>query len=135
MDYSSVRIEILNIPHLKSLGNKQCCKRYFYRFINVLPTQSTMNLLAKQLNYKFTFPKEVYKLDEDVDVHAWVTTERLNDYESIFILSENEPDESIIHMYGIRSLPVKVEKVFGMIESIQGDPREMWIKDRDFGLK
>ena len=73
MDYSSVRIEILNIPHLKSLGNKQCCKRYFYRFVNVLPNQST--------------------------------------------------------------IPVKVEKVFGMIEFMQGDPRKMWIKNRDYRLK
>jgi hypothetical protein len=89
-----------------------------------------MDLLAKQLDYKFTFSKEVYELAEDVDVYAWVTIERLNDYESIFILSENEPDESIVHMYGIRSLPVKVEKVFGTVESIQGDSREIWIKDR-----
>ena len=46
---------------------------------------------------------------------------------------ENEPDKSVIFMYGIRSLPVKIEKVFGTVESIQGDSREMWIKpDRKY---
>jgi hypothetical protein len=123
-----MQFEMSNIPRSQNLGDGTCCMRYLYRFINVLPDRDTMNSLAKQLEYKFTFAKEVYKLPEDVDIDAWVTTERLNDYEAIFVLSENEPDESVIFMYGIHSLPVKIEKVFGTVESIQGDSREMWIK-------
>ena len=87
-----------------------------------------MNLLAKKLDYKYTFLKKVYELPEDIDIHAWVTVERLNDYESMFSLLQNEPDESIIFMYGIRSLPTKIEDIFGKLESIQGDSRETWIK-------
>jgi hypothetical protein len=133
MDYSNIQIEVLNTPLPESLGDGTCCIRYFYRFINVLPDRDTMNSLAKKLDYKFTFLKEVYELPEDVDIYAWVTTERLNDYEAIFILSENEPAESVIFMYGIRSLPAKIEKVFGNVESIQGDSRETWIKaDRKY---
>jgi hypothetical protein len=133
MDYSDIHIEVLNIPLSESIGDGTCSIKYFYRFINVLPDCNTMNLLAKQLDYKFTFSKEVYEIPEDVDIYAWVTIERLNDYEAIFILSENEPDESVIFMYGIRSLPAKIEKVFGTVESIQGDSREMWIKiDRQY---
>jgi hypothetical protein len=128
MDYSDIQIEILNTPRSESLGNGTCSIRYFYRFVHVLPDRDTMSSLAKQLDYKFTFSKEVYDLPEDVDIYAWVTTERLNDYEAIFVLSENEPDESIVFMYGIRSLPVKIEDIFGKVESIQGDSRATWIK-------
>ena len=128
MDYSNIHIEVLNIPPPESLGDGTCCIRYLYRFINILPDRDTMNLLAKKLDYKYTFLKKVYELPEDIDIHAWVTVERLNDYESMFSLLQNEPDESIIFMYGIRSLPTKIEDIFGKLESIQGDSRETWIK-------
>jgi hypothetical protein len=128
MDYSNIHIEVLNISPPESLGDGKCCIKYLYRFKSVLPDQDTMNSLAKQLDYKRIFSKEVYGMPEDIDVYAWVTIERLNDYEAMVLLLQNEPDESVVFMYGTRSLPTKIEDIFGMVESIQGDSREMWIK-------
>jgi hypothetical protein len=86
-----------------------------------------MNSLAKQLDYKHIFLKEIYEMPKDVYIYAWVTVERLNDYEAMFLLLQKEPDESVVFMYGTRSLPTKIEDLFGKVESIQGDSREMWI--------
>jgi hypothetical protein len=128
MDYSNCEITVLNIPQLESLGNKQCCRRYLYQFINLLPDLNELNSLVKKLDYKFTFSKDIYELPQDVDVYAWLTLERLSDREVMFTASTDEPEESVIYLYGLYSLPGKIEKIFGSISSIQGDSRELWIK-------
>jgi hypothetical protein len=130
MDYSDIEITVLNMPRLEILGNGRCCKRYFYRFVNSLPAQNEMNSQVKQLDYKFTYSKEGYDIPEDISVCAQLGVERLNDLEAIFIVSIAEPEEDVnISIYGGYALPGKIEKIFGVIESIQGDSREMWIKD------
>ena len=128
MDYSDIHFDRLNIPPLESLADGRCCRRYLYSFANLLPEQNTMNLLVKQFEQKFTFSKEAYELIEDVVLYAWVTTERLSDYEAIFTVSTNEPEESYFYLWGIRSLPIKIEQCFGIVESIQGDAKKSWIK-------
>jgi hypothetical protein len=128
MDYSNVEITVLNIPQLKSLGNEQCCRRYLYQFVNSLPDLNELNLIVKKLDYKFTFSKDIYELSQDVDVYAWLTLERLSDREVIFTVSTNEPEESVIYLYGLYSLPRKIEKIFGSIASIQGESIELWTK-------
>jgi hypothetical protein len=128
MDYSSDRIEIKNIPQLEVLGSGKCCRRYFYRFVSSLPAQDEINLQVKQLDYKFTYSKEVYDLPENISVYAFVSVERLNDRDAVFIISTDEPEEDAIFLYGSYRLPGKIEKMFSTIESIQGDPTEIWIK-------
>lgn len=131
MDYSDLQVEVLNIPRLESLGNGKCCKKYWYRFTNVLPDQNTIDQLVKQLDWKYTFSKDIYEeISEDVNVYAWLSAERLNDYEAVFIVLIDEPEESVISIYGIYSLPIKIEKIFGIVDSVQGDSRKMWIKSR-----
>jgi hypothetical protein len=129
MDYSNLEIEVKNIPRLENSGDGRCCRRYFYQFINSLPAQNEMSLQVKQLDYKFIYSKEVYDLPKDISVYALVSTERFTNREAVFIVSTNEPEEDAIFMYGAYGLPVKIEKIFGAVESIQRDPRETWIKD------
>ncbi|WP_310482363.1 hypothetical protein [Chamaesiphon sp. VAR_48_metabat_403] len=128
MDYSNIEIEVKNIPRIESLGDGRCYRKYFYQFVNTLPAQNRLNLQAKELDYKFTYSKEEYDLAEDGDVYALVSVERLNDLAAIFIVSTEEPEEDAIFIYGLISLPRKIETIFGIIESIQGDSRNMWIK-------
>jgi hypothetical protein len=129
MDYSNLEIEVKNIPRLESLGNGRCYRRYLYQFVNSLSAQNRLNLQVKELDYKFTYSKEKYDLAEDVDVYALVGVERLNDLGAIFIVSTEEPEEDAIFIYGLISLPRRIETIFGIIESIQGDSRNMWIKN------
>lgn len=129
MDYSNIEIEVKNIPRIESLGDGRCYRKYFYQFVNTLPAQNRLNLQAKELDYKFTYSKEEYDLAEDGDVYALVSVERLNDLAAIFIVSTEEPEEDAIFIYGLISLPRKIETIFGIIESIQGDSRNMWIKN------
>jgi hypothetical protein len=128
MDYSNSQIFVNNLPPLESIGNGLCCRKYCYQFNNLLPDIDEMNLSIEKLNRKFTFTKEAYDLTEDFDVFVWVMIERLSDREAIFTVSTNEPEECCVVVYGGSSLPNKIEQIFGVVELIQGDLREHWIR-------
>jgi hypothetical protein len=128
MDYSDIQISIKNIPRLERLADNKCCRKYLYRFADLLPIDLTMSILAKQLNQKFTLFKQVYQLPEDVDICMWVSSERIKDREAIFSVSTTEPEECFSIIYATNDLPVKIENIFGTVASIQGQPSEIWIK-------
>ncbi|MEH2159635.1 MAG: hypothetical protein V7K38_00965 [Nostoc sp.] len=53
--------------------------------------------------------------------------ERLQDNEARVRVLTLQPEESCVYIFGIRTLPRKLEERFGTVQSIQGQEREPWI--------
>lgn len=56
--------------------------------------------------------------------------ERSQDDEARVRVLTDQPEEVCIYIFGIGTLPRKIEEKFGIIQSIQGQQRETWITDR-----
>jgi len=54
--------------------------------------------------------------------------ERLQDDEARISVLTDKPEEDCVYMFGIYTLPRKIEERFGIVESIQGEQREIWIR-------
>lgn len=129
--YSAEQIVILNIPKELELPDEKCCRTYAYRFSNPLAEQSILNKYAKQLSKPFLFSKEKYELPEDVEVIADVEIERVDEYEARISMVTTVPEECCLYLFGFYTLPRKIEALLGSIESIQGEARARWIRDRE----
>ncbi|MEH2068370.1 MAG: hypothetical protein V7K47_09450 [Nostoc sp.] len=126
MKYDASQIKLINIPQLEQLEDGKCSRTYVYRFTNTLPEQNIIDKSAKSLEKKFT-SKEVYEIPEDVEICASILIERLqNDEARVHVLTD-QPEESCVYIFGIRTLPRKIEERFGILQSIQGEQRENWI--------
>ncbi|MEH2040389.1 hypothetical protein [Nostoc sp.] len=119
-----------NIPDLEQLEDGKCCRTYFYCFTNPLIEQNVIHQIANSLEKRFTFSKEVYEIPEDVEICASVFIERLQDNEARVRVLTNQPEEVCVYIFGISTLPCKIEERFGILHSIQGEQREIWITDR-----
>ncbi|MEJ6480835.1 hypothetical protein N0Y54_05720 [Nostoc punctiforme UO1] len=89
--------------------------------------RNVINQIANSLEKKFTFSKEVYELSEDVEICASIFIEPLQDDEVKVSVLTIQPEESCVYIFGINTLPRKLEERFGTIKSIQGQERETWI--------
>jgi len=126
MDYSAIKINIQNIPHLKDFRNNKCGRTYHYCFQNRLPKQKILNNIANNLEQRYLLTKDKYELPEDIEIIGYVNIKRLTDYKARITYSTIKPEEDCIYLSGIRTLPLKIEKVLGKLKSIQGQPRDWW---------
>lgn len=124
MDYSAIKINIKNIPHLKDLENNKCGRTYNYCFKNRIPKQKTLNIIANKLEQRYILSKEEYELSEDIEIIGYVNIKRLTDYKARVTYSTIKPEEDCIYLSGIYILPRKIEKVLGRLKFIQGQPRD-----------
>ncbi len=124
--YDASQIKVLNnIPDLEQLENGECRRTYLYRFVDILPEQNEIDRIASSLGRKFTFPPEMTDLLEDLEIYASVIIERSQDYEAkISIVTTLVWEERYVFVFGLRTLPCKLEEEFGIIESLQGLPRD-----------
>ncbi len=129
--YDASQIKVLkNIPDLEQLKNGECRRTYLYRFVNILPEQNEIERIVSSVSKKFTFSKELYELPEDVEIYTSVIIERSQDYEAkISIVTTSVWEERYVFVFGLRTLPRKLEEEFGIIESLQGLPRDRWSFD------
>ncbi|ACC81966.1 hypothetical protein [Nostoc punctiforme] len=127
MKYDISHIRLIDLPQLEQLEDGKCCRTYIYRFTNSLPEQNIINQIANSLEKRFLFSKEVYELSEDVEICASIFIERLQDDEAKVSVLTIQPEESCVYIFGINTLPRKLEERFGTIKSIQGQERETWI--------
>ncbi|MFN6530881.1 hypothetical protein [Nostoc sp. ChiSLP03a] len=130
MKYHASQITVINIPDLEQLEHGKCCRTYVYCFTNPLPEQNVIHQIANSLEKRFTFSKEVYEIPEDVEICASIFIERLQDNEARVRVLTNQPEEDCVYIFGIYSLPRKIEERFGTVQLIQGEQREIWITDR-----
>jgi hypothetical protein len=128
MKYDASMITVINTPQLEQLEDGKCCRTYLYRFTNPLPEQNVIDQIANSLEKRFTFSKEAYEIPEDVEICASIFMERLQDDEARVRVSTDQPEEDCVYMFGIYTLPRKLEERFGIVESIQGEQRETWIR-------
>lgn len=124
--YDASQIKVLeNIPDLEELENGECRRTYLYRFINKLPEQNELDRIASSVSRKFTFSKELSELPEDVEIYASVTIERLQDYEAkVSIVTAFVWEERYVFVFGLYTLPRKLEEKFGTVELFQGQSRD-----------
>lgn len=127
MKYDASQIKLINIPPLEQLEDGKCCRTYVYCFTNPLPEQKVINQTVNTLEKRFTFSKEIYDLSEDVEICASILIERLQDKEARVRVLTTQPEEDCVYLFGIRTLPRKLEERFGTVQSIQGQQRETWI--------
>lgn len=127
MKYDLSQIKLIDIPQLEQLKNGKCCRTYIYCFTNSLPEQNVINSIANSLEKRFIFSKEVYELSEDVEICVSIFMERLQDNEARVSVLTLQPEESCVYIFGISTLPRKLEERFGTVQSIQGQEREAWI--------
>ncbi|RCJ38778.1 hypothetical protein A6770_12810 [Nostoc minutum NIES-26] len=125
--YDASQIKVQNIPQLEQLEGGKCCRTYVYRFTNPLPEQNVIDQIANNLHKSFIFTKEVYEIPEDVEIFASILIERLQDNEARIRVLTDSPEEPCIYIFGIRTLPRKIEEKLGIVQSIQGEEREIWI--------
>ncbi|MEA5600331.1 hypothetical protein [Nostoc sp. UHCC 0252] len=130
MKYDASQIKVKNIPDLEQLEHGKCCRTYVYCFTNPLPEQNVIDQIANSLEKRFTLSKEVYEIPEDVEICASIFIERLQDKEARVRVLTDQPEEDWVYIFGIYSLPRKIEERFGIVQSIQGEQRETWITDR-----
>jgi hypothetical protein len=128
MKYDASMITVINTPQLEQLEDGKCCRTYLYRFTNPLPEQNVIDQIANSLEKRFTFSKEAYEIPEDVEICASIFMERLQDDEARVRVLTDQPEEDCVYMFGIYTLPRKLEERFGIVESIQGEQRETWIR-------
>ncbi len=92
-----------------------------------MPEQQEIDRIASSVSKKFTFSKELYELPEDVEIYASVTIERSQDYEAkVSIVTALVWEERYVFVFGLRTLPRKLEENFGTVELLQGLPRDRW---------
>ena len=127
--YDASMIKVKNVPQLTTLEDNKCCRIYNYCFNSLLPEQNELNKIADGLEEKWIFSKEKYEIPEDIEIIASVGIERLTDYEASISVFTIEPESTCVGMFGMRTLPRKIEEVLGTVKSIQGDARENWITD------
>ncbi|MEH2322616.1 MAG: hypothetical protein V7K32_03255 [Nostoc sp.] len=95
-----------------------------------MPEQNVIDQIANSLEKKFICSKEVYEIPEDVEICASIFMERSQDDEARVRVLTDKPEEVCVYIFGIHTLPRKIEERFGIIQSIQGQQRETWITDR-----
>ena len=127
MKYDASQIGLINIPQLEQLEDGKCCRTYIYRFTNPLPEQNVIDQIANSLEKRFTFSKEVYDLTEDVEICASILIERLQDDKARVRILTTQPEECCVYIFGIYTLPHKVEERFGTVQSIQVQQPDTWI--------
>ncbi len=127
MKYDASQIRLINIPQLEQVEDGQCCRKYVYRFTNLLPEQNVIDQIANSLEKRFLFSKEEYDLTEDVEICASIVIKRLQDDEAIVSVLTTQPEETCVYLFSIYTLPHKLEERFGTVKLIQGQPREAWI--------
>jgi hypothetical protein len=127
MEYDVSQIRLKHIPKLEQIGDETCCRTYLYCFSALLPQQKYLDRIANDLEKKVTFSTELYNIPEDVEVRASVIINRLDDYQAQVVILTTQPEESCIYLFGIHSLPSKLEEIFGAVHSIQGQSRGTWI--------
>ncbi|MDZ8135964.1 MAG: hypothetical protein RM049_11780 [Nostoc sp. DedQUE04] len=130
MKYDASQIKLINIPDLEQLEDGKCCRTYVYSFTTPLPEQNVIDQIANSLEKRFTFSKEVYEIPEDVEICASIFMDRLQNNEARVRVLTHQPEEDCVYIFGIYTLPRKIEERFGMVQSIQGQQREAWITDR-----
>ncbi|MEH2267342.1 MAG: hypothetical protein V7K68_02740 [Nostoc sp.] len=128
MKYDASMITVINIPQLEQLEDGKCCRTYLYRFTNPLPEQNVIDQIANSLEKRFTFSKELYEIPEDVEICASIFMKRLQDDEARISVLTDQPEEDCVYIFGIYTLPRKIEERFGIVESIQGEQRKTWIR-------
>ncbi|WP_243713785.1 hypothetical protein [Nostoc sp. 106C] len=64
---------------------------------------------------------------EDVEICASILIERLQDYKARVSVLTTQPEEDCVYVFGIYTLPRKIEERFGTVQLIQGQQREAWI--------
>ncbi|MBV6626132.1 MAG: hypothetical protein KI793_24885 [Rivularia sp. (in: Bacteria)] len=124
--YDASMIHIVNIPHLKDLGDNKCGRTYHYCFANRLPKQKVLNKIANKLEQRYLLDKDRYEIPEDIEIIGYVKIKRLTDYKARITYFGTKPEEDCIYISGIHTLPLKIEKVLGKLKSIQGQPRDWW---------
>jgi hypothetical protein len=126
--YDASQIKVLeNVPDLEQLENGECRRTYIYRFVNILPEQNEINRIANSLGRKFTFSTEITERPEELEIYANVIIERSLDYEAkVSIVTTLVWEERYVFVFGLRTLPRKLEEEFGTVESLQGLPRDRW---------
>ncbi len=126
--YDASQIKVLeNIPDLEQLENGECRRTYTYRFVNILPEQNEINRIASNLGIKFTCSKEITERPEEIEIYANVIIERSQDYEAkVSIVTTLLWEERYVFVFGLRTLPRKLEEEFGTVKSLQGLPRKRW---------
>jgi hypothetical protein len=127
MEYESIQIRKIDVPKLENLESGDCCRTYIYRFANVLPEQSYLEDIAKDLQHEFKLSKETYDLPADLIVRIFVVIHRLEANKAKVMVLTSQPEEGCAYIFGIRTLPYKIEKKLGTIESIQGQKRDIWM--------
>jgi hypothetical protein len=127
MEYDASQIRLKHIPNLEQIQDKTCCRTYLYCFSALLPQQNYLDRIANNVEKKFTFSTELYDIPEDVEVRASVIINRLDDYQAQVSILTTQPEESCVYLFGIHTLPSKLEKIFGAVHSIQGQSRKIWI--------
>jgi len=128
-DVSQIKV-LANIPDLEELKNGECRHTYLYRFVNILPDQNEIDCIASSLGINFTFSKEINERPEELEIHANVIVERLQDYEAkISIETALVWEERYVFVFGLRTLPRQLEENFGTVELLQGLPKEQWSWD------
>jgi hypothetical protein len=125
--YDASQIKLKNIPELEKLANETSCRAYLYSFNAKLPKQNDIDQIARGLKQKFNFPKDQFEIPEDIEIFASVAIKRLEDYQAQVSILTTHPEESWVYFFGLYTLPLKLEAIFGTVKSIQGQPREMWI--------
>ncbi|MEH2141249.1 hypothetical protein [Nostoc sp.] len=130
MKYDASQIKLRNIPDLEQLEDGKCCRTYIYCFTNPLPEQNVIDQIANSLEKRFIFSKEVYEIPEDVEICASIFIERLQDNKARVRVLTDQPEETCVYIFGISTLPRKIEERFGIVQSIQGEQRETWITDK-----
>jgi hypothetical protein len=130
MEYGASQIRFKHIPKLEQIGDVTCCRTYLYCFTALLPQQNHIDQIASNLEQKFIFSAELYDIPEDTEVRAFVTVKRLDDYQAQVSILTIPPEEYPVYLFGIYTLPPKLEEIFGAIHSIQGQSRETWIYER-----
>jgi hypothetical protein len=125
--YDASQIKLKNIPELGKLASETSCRTYLYSFNTKLPKQNDIDQIAGGLNQKFEFPKDQFEIPEDVEILASVAIKRLEDYQAQVSILTTHPEDYWVYVFGIHTLPFKLEEIFGTVKSIQGQPREIWI--------
>jgi len=71
--------------------------------------------------------KEITERPEEIEIYANIIIERSQDYEAkVSIVTPLVWEERYVFVFGLKTLPRKLEEELGTVESLQGLPRKRW---------
>jgi hypothetical protein len=118
LPYSADDILVYPVPPREALPEGRCRRVFRYRFAKAIPRQQELATRGEMLGQRSLVPGREFWFE--------VSLIKRGECELDVSVTTAEPEQDVVWLLAVRSLPKDLERMLGRVESIEGHPRDDW---------